>query len=446
RHLKNTVYDRGGSGTNPKEAQRIAREVWVHYRDHPHLSLAVATFSVRQKEAVEAEVMKQRRRHPELTAKMVANKNEPFMVRNLENLQGDERDVIMVSMGYGFDSEGRLSLSFGPLNRDGGERRLNVLMTRARHSCMIFSNFRASDMRLKPDTPAGVRHLQTFLQYAESKRMFLEDFEPSDDPLVNSVADFLRSRGANVDVNIGNPGYRIDIAVRSPDGSRHLVAVLLDGPRYQALERTRDRDRLWESMLRNLGWQTLRVWCQDWYSDPEGARSRLWEKVHVILSSYTPPDTTAVRAVLEENGDDTDAGGGDALLESLMERGPMHPDLLLQEYRRRRGRSRITPSLRKELQIILETAMAKGELRQEDGFYMLPIHSREAPVPELDRSDWDPEWVPPWQYRRILEASGEQLENDNRVDLMASSLHLKKGKRLKAHLDALFPADGAPEP
>ena len=441
RYLKNTVYDRGGSGTNPKEAQRIAREVWAHYRDQPHLSLAVATFSVRQKEAIEVEVLKQRRRHPELARKMSANEDEPFMVRNLENLQGDERDVIMVSLGYGFDADGRLSLSFGPLNRDGGERRLNVLMTRARHSCIIFSNFRAVDMRLKPDTPAGVRHLQTFLQYAESKRMFLEDFEPSDDPLVNAVAGFLRSRGAMVDVNIGNPGYRIDIAIRSPDGTRHLAAVMLDGPRYQALDRARDRDRLWESMLHNLGWQTLRVWCQDWYSDPEGSRSRLWDKVNHILTSYVPPEMTTIRSSIDENGEEEANGGGD-FLEALREWGPTHPELLLQDYRRRRGRSRLTPSLRQEMKEALDAAMAAGELRLEDGFLMLPQHSRDDPISDLDRNEWSPEWVPPWHYSRVLDPAKGDSDKD-RVDLVSTTLRLKKGKRLKDHLDNLFPLDGS---
>jgi len=441
RHLRSTVYDRGGSGTNVKEAQRIAREVRAHYRDRPQMSLAVATFSLRQKEAVEVEVAKQRRRHPDLAARMAVDGKEPFMVRNLENLQGDERDVIFVSMGYGFDADGRLSLSFGPLNREGGERRLNVLMTRARHSCVIFSNFRSSDMRIKPDTPLGVRHLQTFLQYAESKRMFLEEFEPSTDPLVNAVADFLRSRGAAVDVNIGNPGYRIDIAVRSPDGARHLVAVLLDGPSYQGMARARDRERLWEAMLQNLGWTTVRVWCQDWHVDPEGARSRLWKRVDAILHSYAPPSSEKVSSPMEENGEDEEgpASQESMLLDTLQAWGPLHPEVLAQEYRQRRGRSRLTPTLRREFDVVVQDLRDKGQIRLEQGFLLLPSQDIGNEIPDLDRREWRPEWVPPWQYAKVIreafptdEANPEEILGE-----VAVKLRLKKGKLLRAHLERL---------
>jgi hypothetical protein len=350
---------------------------------------------------------------------MAVDGKEPFMVRNLENLQGDERDVIFVSMGYGFDADGRLSLSFGPLNREGGERRLNVLMTRARHSCVIFSNFRSSDMRIKPDTPLGVRHLQTFLQYAESKRMFLEEFEPSTDPLVNAVADFLRSRGAAVDVNIGNPGYRIDIAVRSPDGARHLVAVLLDGPSYQGMARARDRERLWEAMLQNLG----------------------WKRVDAILHSYAPPSSEKVSSPMEENGEDEEgpASQESMLLDTLQAWGPLHPEVLAQEYRQRRGRSRLTPTLRREFDVVVQDLRDKGQIRLEQGFLLLPSQDIGNEIPDLDRREWRPEWVPPWQYAKVIreafptdEANPEEILGE-----VAVKLRLKKGKLLRAHLERL---------
>jgi hypothetical protein len=290
-------------------------------------------------------------------------------------------------------------------------------------------------MRIKPDTPLGVRHLQTFLQYAESKRMFLEEFEPSTDPLVNAVADFLRSRGAAVDVNIGNPGYRIDIAVRSPDGARHLVAVLLDGPSYQGMARARDRERLWEAMLQNLGWTTVRVWCQDWHVDPEGARSRLWKRVDAILHSYAPPSSEKVSSPMEENGEDEEgpASQESMLLDTLQAWGPLHPEVLAQEYRQRRGRSRLTPTLRREFDVVVQDLRDKGQIRLEQGFLLLPSQDIGNEIPDLDRREWRPEWVPPWQYAFPTdEANPEEILGE-----VAVKLRLKKGKLLRAHLERL---------
>ncbi len=431
RHVPSGVYERGGSGSNPKEARRIAREVRAHYRDNPDLSLAVACFSLRQRDALDAEIAKQIRRHPELATQMQANPLEPFILRNLENLQGDERDVVMISMGYGYDANDKLSLAFGPLNREGGERRLNVLMTRARYRCIIFSNFRAADMRLRPDTPLGVKHLHTFLQFAESERLFLAEPEPSNDPLVESVASFLRSRGAELDVNIGNPGYRIDIALRSPDGSCHLAAVLLDGPRYQAMPRARDRERLYDGMLHRLGWRTIRVWSQDWYMDPEGARSRLWDEVQPLLG-----DGFLDAAPSEEES------SRDALLGVIAAKGPMHIEPLTVEYRDIVGRGRITASLREELDALLQELAAAGEMRREEDLLMLASQSQQDPIIDQDRREWRPEWVPDWQYQRLIASLPEDRQGETeRLQDISDALQLRRGRLLRDHLATLFPID-----
>lgn len=440
-HLRSTVYERGVSGTNPKEAQRISRAVREHYQQRPELSLAVATFSLRQKEAIEGQVARMKKRYPEI-ARLMQNAHEPFMVRNLENLQGDERDVIMVSIGYGFDVEGRLSLSFGPLNRDGGERRLNVLMTRARYSCIIFSNFRATDMKIKPDTPAGVRHLQTFLQYAESKRMFLEDFEPSTDPLVNSVADYLRSKGVEVDVNMGNPGFRIDIAVRSRDASRHILAVILDGPRYQTLKRVRDRDRLWEGLLQNLGWDTYRVWSQDWYGDPEGARARLWNRTQSVMQSHVSvvqDSPVSAQDVLKEEEAIDLITNQVAVLEIILQQSPMHREAVAQEFKVRRGRTRMSATLRKEVDDLIALLVKDGKVQEQNDMLSSPGPCSLDSLPDVDRRDWLPEWLPECIYVQILKSYDVDARSDSEemLKIVSDRLRLRKGKLLRDYLQSI---------
>ena len=138
-YLPDTVYGRGGSRSNPEEARIVAVKVMEHAHSHPKLTLGVATFSAPQMEAVQDELELLRREDPSCE-KTFFNMHpaEPFFVKNLENVQGDERDVIFISIGYGRDADGHLTMNFGPLNQDGGERRLNVLITRARRRCEVF--------------------------------------------------------------------------------------------------------------------------------------------------------------------------------------------------------------------------------------------------------------------------------------------------------------------
>jgi hypothetical protein len=202
-------YDRGRSSTNPHEAEAIALAVMHHAEHHPELTLGVATFSTQQREAVMEQVEAARRQDPACEAFFNSHPTEPFFVKNLENVQGDERDVIFISVGYGVDERGVVSMNFGPLNQQGGERRLNVLITRARRRCEVFTNLSADDIDLSRTAARGVAALKRFLNYAQTGHlgMVTSTAGEHDAPFEKVVADALHGRGYKVDHQVGSAGF-----------------------------------------------------------------------------------------------------------------------------------------------------------------------------------------------------------------------------------------------
>ena len=198
---------------------------------------------------------------------------ENFFVKNLETVQGDERDTMLISIGYGFDENHRLSRNFGPLNQAGGERRLNVLITRARERCVVFSNFRGADLQIDAESSSGIAALSRFLTYAEDRSSLKEDpsVEVLDDAgyFPDSVAVMLEDYGYTVTRNLGCAGFRIDLAVSDPkDPGVYMAGILCDGPNYFSSEVTRDRDRLRIQVLEGLGWRLIRIWSAEWFQHP----------------------------------------------------------------------------------------------------------------------------------------------------------------------------------
>ncbi len=271
-HLPDTVYHRGASRTNPLEAREVARAVMEHARNHPDLTLGVVAFSTAQRDAVELQLELLRREDPDSEPFFAEDRAEPFFVKNLENVQGDERDVIFISIGYGRTSEGYLAMHFGPLNRDGGERRLNVLITRARLAMDVFSNFTADDLDLERAGARGVAALKTFLKFAETG--VLEHSQATgpmtESPFEKAVIEALRARGVGVASRVGTAGLFIDIGVSDPDHpGRYLLGIECDGAASHAIRFARDRDRLRQEVLEALGWRIHRIWSTAWYQDPD---------------------------------------------------------------------------------------------------------------------------------------------------------------------------------
>jgi len=280
--LPETVYDRGGSRKNTGEAREVALAAMGHARVRPDLSLGIATFSVSQQEAVRDQLELLRMEDSSCEGFFRSHPDEPFFVKNLENVQGDERDVILISVGYGRTADGTVNMNFGPLNQDGGERRLNVLITRARQRCEVFTNLRPGDIDLTRTQARGVQVLKKFLKYAESGELGLplaSGREPGS-PFEEAVAAELTRLGHKVHYQVGTGGFFIDLAIVDPDQpGRYLLGVECDGATYHSARSARDRDRIRQTVLENLGWQIHRVWSTDWFRNPKREIAGLEESI-----------------------------------------------------------------------------------------------------------------------------------------------------------------------
>ena len=261
-------YRRGRKRDNPKEAEHIASEVLRHAREFPDQSLGVVALSVAQRNTILNRIEWMRGENPELEAFCKGDKEDPFFVKNLENVQGDERDVIFISIGYGKDEGGYMSQNFGPVSSEGGERRLNVLFTRSKRRCRVFASIRHSDIRVDTTKHRGPRVLKRFLKYAETGDLdipVLTGGEP-DSPFESAVAKAITSHGYRVEGQVGSAGFLIDLAVYDPDDEgRFLLAVECDGARYHSSSWARERDRLRQAVLEGKGWRFHRIWSTDWF-------------------------------------------------------------------------------------------------------------------------------------------------------------------------------------
>lgn len=295
-HLPQAYYDRGKSRTNRQEALHIAQAVMDHARTRPERSLGVAAFSISQMNAIQNQVERLRRQDPSCEPFFNAHPYEPFFVKNLENVQGDERDVIFISVGYGRSADGRLTMSFGPLNREGGERRLNVLITRARYRCEVFSNLTADDIDLGRTQAKGVIALKRFLKYAASRDLDVPvvSGHGADSPFEEHVAAVLRDRGYIVEHQVGSAGFFIDLAVKDEaHPGRYLIGIECDGATYHSARSARDRDRLRQEVLEGLGWRIHRIWSTDWFYRREREIEKLLAAVEEARSFQVEEDALA---------------------------------------------------------------------------------------------------------------------------------------------------------
>ncbi|SEU27784.1 DUF3320 domain-containing protein [Paenibacillus sp. NFR01] len=287
------VYDRGRTKLNRAEAEAVIQEIIRRLQDNKlrHYSIGVVTFSAVQQSLIEDMLDEAYARQPELEA-WSQEMNEPIFVKNLENVQGDERDVILFSIGYGPDASGKVSMNFGPLNREGGWRRLNVAVSRARYEMKVFSTLKPEQLNTSRTSAQGVAGLKAFLEYAAKGKEalgFRSSVSTSHSRLQGvevQVAEELRKAGHQVDVQIGVSGYRIDLAVVDPeDSSRYALGIVCDGYGYEQARTARDREILRNRVSEQLGWKLHRMWSLDWWENPERELQKIAHALEHVLQA-----------------------------------------------------------------------------------------------------------------------------------------------------------------
>lgn len=314
------IFDAGGTRTNQVEARIVAEAIVAHARENPNLSLGVAAFSAAQRRAILDQLELLRRNlPPEVEAFFQSHHSEPFFVKNLENVQGDERDVIFISVGYGPTVPGgRVPMRFGPLGTEGGERRLNVLISRAKQRCEVFASM--TDEDIEPDfaaTRKGVFAFRMFLHYARTGRLTIAESTGRDHDSVfeEQVARALQARGYQVHLQVGLAGFYIDLAVADEERpGRYLLGIECDGASYHDARSARDRDRLRQSVLESHGWTIHRIWSTDWFQRPTEqlelviARIEAAKAEHDAFEAGRPRTAVPVEIVAIEREDATEIG------------------------------------------------------------------------------------------------------------------------------------------
>ena len=272
------VYDRGRSRTNRVEAKAVATAVMEHARAQVRKSekewqtLGVAALSNAQRDAILAELELLRRQEPDSETFFGAPPHELFFCKSLEAVQGDERDVILISIGYGKTAEGYLTMGFGPVTHAGGERRLNVLFSRARRRCEVFTSLHAEDITIDGRSSGGLHALKTFLNLAEHGILDVpvQTGRPPDSPFEEQVLKALQLQGYTVHTQVGSAGFFLDLAIVDPaHEGRYLIGIECDGRAYHGARSSRDRDRLRQHVLENLGWTIHRIWSTAWFRAPD---------------------------------------------------------------------------------------------------------------------------------------------------------------------------------
>ena len=417
-HVEDSVYERGKAGVNRGESKAVAEAVIDYYRRFPNKTLGVATFSTKQQELIRREVDLLLRDNPDVESLMRPENGEHFFVKNLETVQGDERDTMLISIGYGFDENHRLSRNFGPLNQTGGERRLNVLITRARERCVVFANFRGYDLPVESDTPDGVAALSAFLTYAETRNAAPlsagEDISPDvADLFPETVARMLEDNGYTVARNVGCAGFRIDLAVLHPETEGvYMAGILCDGPFYWSAADARDRDRLRGQVLEGLGWNLIRIWSPEWFQHPASCTKVLLDflvdaaKKEPLKLSVEPeiPVVEAVEEIEEEPAEEVplstvpssacfvpyvccdscvlqsynqfasvhDSVLQTGIVEIVRAEGPISESLLIARIKELGSVPRMTAAIKERIANLAEASVAEGTLtRDAEKFYSL---------------------------------------------------------------------------
>jgi hypothetical protein len=308
-YVQDGVYDRGGLRNNLREAEVVSDLVFEHFEKYPQKTLGVVTFSISQMETVDEAIERRRRQHPEFEHFFKEDRLEGFFVKNLENVQGDERDVIMISLGYGYDPQGQITMNFGPLNKTGGERRLNVAVTRAREKVVLVTSIKASDINVESASSEGTVTLHDYLEYAEKgpEVLKLPALKPAEfeSPIEEDVAMAIQRLGYTVVSQVGCSSCPITMGVVDPNNpGSYLLGIEFDGATYQYSHSARDRDRLRAQVLKQLGWRIHRIWAPTWITRRDSEIRRLSDALNEAHKFQLEAEAPSTDADQEEQNDE----------------------------------------------------------------------------------------------------------------------------------------------
>ena len=323
-YCENGIWE--SKGGNRPEAEMIAEIVLEHIKTQPERSLGVVTFGKSQENTINEAIDKLRDMHPECEFFFNENNTESFFVKNLERIQGDERDRIIISCGYGKDKSGSFAMRFGPLAMAGGERRLNVAISRARRAMTVVSSFRANEIRGTESNPQR-KLIRDFIDYAEHGMSALlgdnqkgEDYSPTfDSSFEEDVYNVLINNGYKLRTQVGSSGYKIDIAVLHPEiDGRYILAIECDGVAYHSSRTARDRDILRQKILESQGWKFHRIWSTDWYHDNANSQKRLFSAIQNAIDNYGK-DNSEESNIVDNQNDTQDEDEDELIIETRSE-------------------------------------------------------------------------------------------------------------------------------
>ncbi|PWL16429.1 DNA helicase [Falsochrobactrum shanghaiense] len=319
-HKVKGTYQRGKGSTNPDEARTIAAFIrkrlteWLKLPEDNRPTLGVITFNAQQQGLILDLLDAERKTNPDFEWFFSDEREEPLIVKNLENIQGDERDVMLFSITFGPDQAGKFTMNFGAMNKDGGEKRLNVAVTRARAELHIFASITADQIDMTRTRARGVADLKAFLDFADRGAVALAaqdsgSLGPVESPFEEAVRDALTAKGWEIHSQVGVSGFRIDLGVRHPDHAGvWLAGVECDGARYHSSATARDRDRIRQAVLEGLGWSILRIWSTDWFRTPEETLRRIDAGLHEILEADRARRAEAEEADSQQESDPLPSG------------------------------------------------------------------------------------------------------------------------------------------
>lgn len=490
-HVPDGVYDRGRTSTNRREAEVVAERVVDYLRDGSGRSVGVIAFNTQQATAIAEELDRKKVEYPEIEQFFGRDRLDSVFVKHLEGVQGDERDVIVFSVGYGFDPKGRFTMNFGPLNKQGGRRRLNVAVTRAREKVEMVSSVRASDFKLSAGSSRGPQLLRDYLQYAEleaavplGETVDEESAYPS--LLEEEVAREVERLGVTAVPQIGVGSFRIDIGVlHGDDDDRFCLGIECDGETYRRTPTARDRERLRHEVLATLGWRVHRVWSLDWVRNRPAEVQRLREAIDAAVADSGFRDEPAIaddavtaererrEMIVDELRDSLEAVSlpwvetyqraelpkqnsyydfaesvnrstqSSLLVELVRHEGPVHLDYATRRLREAYGLMRSGPRIINAVRQSVNQAKRKGEIEVRGKFLWPPGHDLRfvrAPKTTDPRTRREIEHIAPEEvelaFRRLREAS-PGAEDDRLLGQVARVLGFESaGPRIKKALRA----------